>query len=54
MITIYKYGHPAGTNTPDMSAFIVKLETWLRMSEIPFTTCTGNKQHCPRPSCRRR
>ena len=48
MITLYKYGYPSGVATPgvatpDISPFVVKLETWLRMSGIPYETRTGTR-----------
>lgn len=53
MITLYKYGYPAGVETPgvetpDISPFVVKLETWLRMSGIPYETRTGTRHDMPR------
>ena len=55
MIVVYKYGYPPGTATPDISPFVVKLETWLRMSGIPYDTRTGTRRDMPKaklPSAR--
>lgn len=55
MIVVYKYGYPPGTATPDISPFVVKLETWLRMSGIPYETRTGTRRDMPKaklPSAR--
>jgi glutathione S-transferase len=55
VIVVYKYGYPAGTNTPDISPFVVKLETWLRMSGISYETRTGSRREMPKaklPSAR--
>lgn len=55
MIVVYKYGYPTGTDTPDISPFVVKLETWLRMSGIPYETRTGTRRDMPKaklPSAR--
>ncbi|MEX5744366.1 glutathione S-transferase family protein [Massilia sp. X63] len=55
MIIVYKYGYPAGTDTPDISPFVIKLETWLRMSGIPYETRTGTRREMPKaklPSAR--
>lgn len=46
MVIVYKYGFPGG-GTPDISSFVVKLETWLRMSGIPYDTCTGGSRDMP-------
>lgn len=48
MIVVYKYGYPPGTATPDISPFVVKLETWLRMSGIPYETRTGTRREMPK------
>ena len=48
MIVVYKFGFPPGTNTPDMSPFVVKLETWLRMSGIPYEGRTGTRRDMPK------
>lgn len=48
MILVYKYGYPQGTDTPDISPFVVKLETWLRMSGIPYETRTGGPREMPK------
>ncbi len=38
---IYKFGYPDPQVSPDISPFVIKLETWLRMSGIPYETRTG-------------
>jgi glutathione S-transferase len=48
MIIVYKYGYPEGTDTPDISPFVVKLETWLRMSGMPYETRTGGPRNMPK------
>ena len=48
MIVVYKYGYPEGAGTPDISPFVVKLETWLRMSGIPYETRTGGPGEMPK------
>jgi glutathione S-transferase len=48
MIVVYKYGYPQGADSPDISPFVVKLETWLRMSGIPYETRTGSRSHMPK------
>lgn len=48
MIIVYKYDYPAGTDTPDISPFVVKLETWLRMSGIAYETRTGTRREMPK------
>ena len=45
---VYKYGYPAGAGVPDISPFVVKLETWLRMSAIPYEAQTGVHAGMPR------
>lgn len=44
---IYKFGYPAPEVSPDISPFVVKLETWLRMSGIPYESRTGPNQAMP-------
>lgn len=44
---VYKYGHPDPQVSPDISPFVVKLETWLRMSGIPYETRTGTNRDMP-------
>lgn len=44
---IYKFGYPDPQVSPDISPFVVKLETWLRMSGIPYETRTGANQEMP-------
>jgi glutathione S-transferase len=46
MLTVYKFG-PFGS-APDMSPFVVKLETWLRMAGIPYTTKLGTRATMPK------
>ncbi|MED5617785.1 glutathione S-transferase family protein [Ideonella sp. BN130291] len=46
MITVYKYG-PVG-RTPDLSPFVLKLETWLRMAGIPYTGALGGRAMMPK------
>lgn len=48
MIVVYKYGYPEGAGSPDISPFVVKLETWLRMSGIPYETRTGTRHDMPK------
>jgi len=38
---IYKFGYPDPQVSPDISPFVIKLETWLRMSGIPYETRTS-------------
>ena len=45
---VYKFGYPAGHPTPDISPFVVKLETWLRLSGIPYESRTGGRAVMPR------
>jgi len=44
---IYKFGYPDPQVSPDISPFVIKLETWLRMSGIPYETRTGANQAMP-------
>jgi len=44
---IYKFGYPDPQVSPDISPFVIKLETWLRMSGIPYETRTGANQSMP-------
>jgi glutathione S-transferase len=46
MLTVYKFG-PFGT-APDMSPFVLKLETWLRMAGIPYRTRLGTRPTMPK------
>ena len=39
---VYKFGDGAGAMPPDLSPFVVKLETWLRLSNIPYEGRIGN------------
>ena len=32
---VYKFGYGGSADSPDISPFVVKLETWLRMSDLP-------------------
>ena len=45
MLTVYKFG-PIG-RCPDISPFVIKLETWLRMADIPYATAYG--KHAKQP-----
>jgi glutathione S-transferase len=45
MLTVYKFG-PIG-RCPDISPFVIKLETWLRMAGIPYATAYG--KHAKQP-----
>jgi glutathione S-transferase len=39
---VYKFGYGGSADSPDISPFVVKLETWLRMSGLPYETRIGN------------
>lgn len=45
MLTVYKFG-PIG-HCPDISPFVIKLETWLRMAGIPYAATYG--KHVKQP-----
>jgi len=40
-VIVYKYGYGGAEASPDISPFVVKLETWLRLSGIAYETRTG-------------
>lgn len=44
---IYKFGYPDSQVSPDISPFVIKLETWLRMSGISYETRTGANHAMP-------
>lgn len=46
MLTVYKFG--AAFGLPDSSPFVVKLETWLRMTGIPYRTEPGEMRKAPK------
>ena len=46
MITVYK-SMPAW-DLPDLSPFVIKLETWLRMAGIPYRTEPGDMRKTPK------
>ena len=48
---VYKFGYGGSADSPDISPFVVKLETWLRMSDLPYETRIGNLGGCQR-TCR--
>ena len=45
MLTVYKFG-PIGL-CPDISPFVIKVETWLRMAGVPYMTAYG--KHAKQP-----
>ncbi|REE24142.1 MULTISPECIES: hypothetical protein [unclassified Paraburkholderia] len=45
---VYKFGYGGSADSPDISPFVVKLETWLRMSDLPYETCIGNLAKMPK------
>jgi glutathione S-transferase len=45
---VYKFGDGAGAMPPDLSPFVVKLETWLRLSGIPYEGRIGNLNAMPK------
>lgn len=45
---VYKFGDGAGAMPPDLSPFVVKLETWLRLSNIPYEGRIGNLNAMPK------
>jgi len=47
-LIVYKFGYPAGHGTSDISPFVVKLETWLRLSGIPYEGRTGGRSVMPK------
>jgi len=47
-IIVYKFGYRPSGESPDISPFVVKLETWLRMSGLPYETRTGNCARMPK------
>lgn len=44
-LIFYHFGAAAGL--PDVSPFCIKLETWLRLSQIPYTNRIGNPLKAP-------
>jgi hypothetical protein len=40
MVVLHQY--PRGLRAPNLSPFAVKLETWLRMADIPYQVCKCN------------
>lgn len=46
MITLYQ--PPGAWGTPSVSPFCIKLETWLRMMEIPYQVKPANPQKSPK------
>lgn len=45
-VTLYKYGPACGL--PDLSPFCIKLETFLRMAQIPYETSLGYPSQAPK------
>ncbi|KAA0997916.1 glutathione S-transferase family protein [Paraburkholderia panacisoli] len=45
---VYKFGYGGSADSPDISPFVVKLETWLRMSNLPYETRIGNVAKMPK------
>jgi glutathione S-transferase len=45
---VYKFGYGDSADSPDISPFVVKLETWLRMSNLPYETSIGNVAKMPK------
>jgi len=45
---VYKFGDGSGAMPPDISPFVVKLETWLRLSGIPYEGRIGNLNAMPK------
>ncbi|SEJ15821.1 glutathione S-transferase family protein [Paraburkholderia diazotrophica] len=45
---VYKFGDGSGAMPPDLSPFVVKLETWLRFSGIPYEGRIGNLNAMPK------
>jgi glutathione S-transferase len=46
MLTLHKFGPAWGI--PDISPFVIKLETYLRMSGIPYEAKTGDPRKAPK------
>jgi glutathione S-transferase len=46
MITVYKFG--SYWDVPDLSPFVVKVETWLRMAGLPYRTEPGDLRKAPK------
>jgi glutathione S-transferase len=46
MITVYKT--IPSWDLPDLSPFVIKLETWLRMARIPYRTEVGDMRKAPK------
>jgi glutathione S-transferase len=46
MLTIHKFG--AAWGLPDISPFVVKLETYMRMAGIPYETKQGDPRRAPK------
>lgn len=46
MLTVYKFVGDWGL--PDLSPFVIKLETWLRMAAIPYVTAVGDPNKGPK------
>lgn len=46
MLTVYKFVGDWGL--PDLSPFVIKLETWLRMAGIPYQTQVGDPNKAPK------
>lgn len=45
---VYKFGDGSGAMPPDLSPFVVKLETWLRFSGIPYEGRIGSLNAMPK------
>lgn len=45
---VYKFGDGSGAMPPDLSPFVVKLETWLRLSGIPYEGRIGKLNAMPK------
>ncbi|MPW20737.1 glutathione S-transferase family protein [Paraburkholderia sp. CNPSo 3157] len=45
---VYKFGDGSGAMPPDLSPFVVKLETWLRFSGIAYEGRIGNLNAMPK------
>ena len=46
MLTVYKFGSAWGH--PDVSPFVVKLETYLRLAAIPYEAKVGDPRKAPK------